>query len=253
MAPGLSGKVVLVTGGTSGIGRATSVAFARAGARVYVTGRRMAEGEETVRLAREAGGEACFAQADISVREDVERLVQDIVARWSRLDCAFNNAGINDEIARTADCTEENWHRTIAVNLTGVWFCMKYEIRQMLRQRAGVIVNNASTAGLVGMLGGAAYAASKGGVIQLTRTAAIEYAKAGIRVNAVCPGFIRTPILEPHEAVNPDLEDWIRRIQPIGRMGTPEEVAEAVVWLCSDAGSFIIGHPLVVDGGLVAW
>ena len=252
MAGLLAGKVAVVTGGSSGIGRAAALALAREGARVAVASRRTAESEETIRLAAQAGGEARFIRTDVTRREEVESLIEETVKAWGRLDCAFNNAGITGEMARTAECTEENWQRTIAANLTSVWFSMKYEIRQMLKQGRGVIVNNASVAGLVGMRGGPAYAASKGGVVQLTRTAALEYAKAGIRINAVCPGYIETPLLEPYSSTNPDLEPYIRRIQPMGRLGTPEEVAGAVVWLCSDAASFVTGHPLVIDGGMMA-
>ena len=212
----------------------------------------MTEGEETARLARQAGGDAIFVRTDVTIPDEVEAMVARTVERWGRLDYAFNNAGITGEVARTADCTEENWHRTLAVNLTAVWLSMKYELRQMLRQSSGVIVNDASTAGLVGMRGGPAYSASKGGVIQLTRTAALEYAKQGVRVNAVCPGFIETPMTEAHARVNPDLEPWIRRIQPMGRLGTADEVAEAVLWLCSNAASFVTGHALAIDGGMVA-
>jgi NAD(P)-dependent dehydrogenase (short-subunit alcohol dehydrogenase family) len=246
----LAGKVALVTGGSSGIGRATAVAFARAGARVAIASRRVEESEETVRLAEAAGGEARFFQTDVTQGEQIQALVANTVAAWGQLDYAFNNAGMNSALARTSECKEETWHQMISVNLTGVWLSMKYELRQMLRQRSGVIINNASTAGLVGMRGSAAYSAAKGGVIQLTRTAALEYARSGIRVNAVCPGFIQTPILDQHVAENPDLEEWMRGVEPMGRLGTPEEVAEAVVWLCSDAASFITGHPLVIDGGL---
>jgi NAD(P)-dependent dehydrogenase (short-subunit alcohol dehydrogenase family) len=245
-------RVVLITGGTSGIGRAAALAFARRGDRVAIAGRRVVEGEETARLARESGADAVFIQTDVTVPAEVEALIARAADRWGRLDYAFNNAGMTGEMARTADCTEENWHRTLSINLTAVWLSMRYEIRRMLRQGSGVIVNNASTAGLVGMRGGPAYSASKGGVIQLTRTAALEYAKQGIRVNAVCPGFIETPMTEAHARVNPDLEPWIRRIQPMGRLGTADEVAEAVLWLCSDAASFVTGHALVIDGGMVA-
>jgi NAD(P)-dependent dehydrogenase (short-subunit alcohol dehydrogenase family) len=248
----LAGKVALVTGGSSGIGRAAALAFARRGGRIAVASRRVAESEETIELIRQAGAEAMFVQTDVTQREEVEALIERVASAWGRLDCAFNNAGVTGDMARTADCTEENWHRTIAVNLTAVWYSMKHEIRQMLKQGKGAIVNNASTAGLVGMRGGPAYSASKGGVIQLTRTAALEYAKSGIRVNAVCPGFIETPMTEAHTAVNPDLEPWIRKIQPMGRLGTAEEVAEAVVWLCSDAASFVTGHALAIDGGMVS-
>lgn len=191
-------------------------------------------------------------QTDVTHVGEVEALVARAAAIWGRVDCAFNNAGITGEMAATADCTEENWHRVMDVNLSAVWYSMKYEIRQMLKQGGGAIVNNASVAGLVGMRGGPAYSAAKGGVIQLTRTAALEYAKNGIRVNAVCPGFIETPMTEAHTAVNPELEPWIRKIQPMGRLGTAQEVAEAVVWLCSDAASFVTGHALAIDGGMVA-
>jgi NAD(P)-dependent dehydrogenase (short-subunit alcohol dehydrogenase family) len=252
MADTLAGKVVLVTGGSSGIGRAAALAFGRRGGRVVVAGRRVPEGEETARKVREAGAEAIFVQTDITRAGEVETLIDRVVSKFGGLDCAFNNAGITGEMAPTADCTEENWHRTISVNLTAVWYSMKQEIRQMLKQGAGAIVNNASIAGLVGMRGGPAYSASKGGVIQLTRTAALEYAKSGIRVNAVCPGFIATPMTEAHSANNPDLEPWIRKIQPMGRLGTADEIAEAVVWLCSEAASFVTGQALAIDGGTVA-
>ena len=252
MSEANTSKVVLITGGTSGIGRAAALAFARRGDRIALAGRRASEGEETARLAHESGGEAMFMRADVTVPAEIEALVARTVERWGRLDYAFNNAGITGEMARTADCTEENWHRTLSINLTAVWLSMKYELRQMLRQAGGVIVNNASVAGLVGMRGGPAYSASKGGVIQLTRTAALEYAKKGIRVNAVCPGFIETPMTEAHARENPDLEPWIRKIQPMGRLGTADEVAAAVLWLCSDAASFVTGHALAIDGGMVA-
>ena len=252
MTDSLAGKAVLITGGSSGIGRAAAVAFARRGARVVIASRRMTEGEETADLARQAGGEAIFVETDVTHASEVESLIGRVVSIYGRLDCAFNNAGITGDVARTAECTDENWDLTLAVNLTAVWRCMKYEIRQMLKQGGGTIVNNASAAGLVGLGGGPAYSASKGGVIQLTRTAALEYAKMGIRVNAVCPGFIETPMTEAHSAVNPDLEPWIRKIQPMGRLGTAGEVAEAVTWLCSDAAAFVTGHALCVYGGMVA-
>jgi NAD(P)-dependent dehydrogenase (short-subunit alcohol dehydrogenase family) len=251
MAGRLDGRVAVVTGGSSGIGRAAALALAREGARVAIGNRRIQEGEATVRLIREFGGQGILLRTDVTRADEVQALVGKTVEVYGRLDCAFNNAGTAGETARTDECTEENWDTTVAVNLKGVWLSMKYEIREMLKS-GGVIVNNASVGGLVGMRGHPAYSASKGGVIQLTRTAALEYAKQGIRVNAVCPGFIRTPMVEGPIKALPELEDQIRRIEPMGRLGTPEEIAEAVVWLCSDASSFLTGHPLVIDGGLVA-
>jgi len=248
----LAGKVAIVTGGSSGIGRATAIALAQAGARIAVASRRIAECTETVRLVEESGGEARVFQTDVTQPDQIEALIRNTVAVWGRLDIAFNNAGVNPELMRTHECTEEGWSQTITINLTAVWLAMKYEIRQMLRGKGGVIINNASTAGLVGMRGSPAYSAAKGGVVQLTRTAALEYARAGIRINAVCPGFIRTPMLDSHIASSRDLEELLPQMQPMGRIGTPEEVAGAVLWLCSDSASFVTGHPLVIDGGLVA-
>ncbi|MCS7012635.1 MAG: SDR family oxidoreductase [Chloroherpetonaceae bacterium] len=246
------GKVALVTGGASGIGRATAIAFARAGAKVAVADVQVAGAEETAKMIHAAGGEAMCIKADVSKAADVEAMVKAVVQKYGRLDCAFNNAGIEGATAPTAESTEENWDKVIDINLKGVWLCMKYEIQQMLRQGGGAIVNTASVAGLVGFPGMAAYCASKGGVVQLTRTAALEYAKAGIRVNAVCPGAIQTPMVERVIARQPEMEQAIVAMEPIGRLGQPNEIAEAVVWLCSDAASFVTGHPMVIDGGLVA-
>jgi NAD(P)-dependent dehydrogenase (short-subunit alcohol dehydrogenase family) len=248
----LQGKVVLITGGSSGIGRAAATAFARAGAKVVLGNRRVAEGQETVKLINDEGGKATLVKTDVTKADEVEALVTAAVEAYGRLDCAFNNAGTTGTVARTAECTEENWDTIINLNLKAVWLCMKYEILQMLKQGAGAIVNNASVAGMVGLRGGPAYSASKGGVIQLTRTAALEYSRKGIRVNAVCPGYVLTPMTEGHLKENPEFEAQIKKYQPLGRLGTAEEVAEAAVWLCSDAASFITGHPLVIDGGSVA-
>ncbi len=248
----LKGKVVLVTGASSGIGRATALAFAREGAKVVVADVQVEGGEETVRIIKEAGVEAIFVKTDVSDAAEVERLINRAKETFGRLDCAHNNAGIEGITAPTADCTEENWDRIIKINLKGVWLCMKYEIPQMLKQGSGAIVNTASVAGLVGFQGLPAYCASKGGIIQLTRTAALEYATKGIRINAVCPGVIRTPMVERVTGGKPEVEAQFTALEPVGRMGTPEEIAEAVVWLCSDAASFVTGHPLVVDGGLLA-
>jgi NAD(P)-dependent dehydrogenase (short-subunit alcohol dehydrogenase family) len=252
MLLGLENKVALVTGGGSGIGRACALAFAREGAKVVVADVMERGGEETVQMIREAGGESIFVKTDVSKTADVEALVKSAVDTYGRLDCAINNAGIEGIMAPTADYTEENWDRVININLKGVWLCMKYEIPEMQKQGSGAIVNMASVAGLVGFQGMPAYCASKGGIIQLTKVAALEYAKAGIRVNAVCPGVIRTPMVERVTGGNPEAEAQFTAMEPVGRMGTPGEIAESVVWLCSDAASFITGHPMVVDGGLTA-
>jgi NAD(P)-dependent dehydrogenase (short-subunit alcohol dehydrogenase family) len=252
MAGRVAGKVALVTGGSSGIGRATAQIFAREGAKVVVADVLVEGGEETVRLIKAAGGEAIFVKTDVSQPADVEALVKRAVETYGRLDCAFNNAGIEGVIQPTADYSEAHWDRVIAINLKGVWLCMKSELQQMLKQGGGAIVNTASVAGLVGGAGASAYVASKHGVNGLTKTAALEYAKAGIRVNAVCPGAIRTPMLERAFAGNPQLMESMAAMEPVGRMAAPEEVAEAVVWLCSDAASFVTGLPMAVDGGWVA-
>jgi NAD(P)-dependent dehydrogenase (short-subunit alcohol dehydrogenase family) len=251
MTKQFEGKVALVTGGASGIGGASALAFAREGAKTVVADVLVEGGEETVRIIKEARGDAFFVRTDVSKAAEVEALIQKIVETYGRLDYAHNNAGIAGADAPTADCTEENWDHTIAVNLKGVWLCMRYEIPQMLEQGGGAIVNTASTAGLVGLEGSPAYCASKGGVVQLTRAAALDYAKAGIRVNAVCPGVIRTPMVEPLVG-NRETEARLIAMEPIGRLGNPEDVAEAVVWLCSDAASFVTGTAMPVDGGLVA-
>jgi NAD(P)-dependent dehydrogenase (short-subunit alcohol dehydrogenase family) len=252
MAGRVDGKVALVTGGGSGIGRATALAFAREGAKVVVADVVVAGGEETVRLIKAAGGEATFVKADVAKAAEVEALVKKTVETYGKLDCAFNNAGIEGEIAQTTDCTEENWNRVVDIDLKGVWLCMKYEIPYMLKQGSGAIVNTASVAGLVGFQGLPAYVAAKHGVNGLTKTAALEYAKSGIRVNAVCPGVIQTPMVERAFRANPQFGEAAAALEPVGRLGKPEEIAEAVVWLCSDAASFVTGLPMAVDGGLVA-
>jgi NAD(P)-dependent dehydrogenase (short-subunit alcohol dehydrogenase family) len=204
-------------------------------------------GEETVRLIKAAGGQAVFVKADVARPAEVDALIARVVDTYGRLDCAFNNAGIEGTMAQTADCSEENWDRTIAINLKGVWLCLKAEIPQMLKQGGGAIVNTASVAGVVGFAGLPAYVASKHGVVGLTKSAALEYAKQGIRVNAVCPGVIRTPMVERLFRDNPAAGETIAAMEPVGRMGTPEEIAGAVVWLCSDAASFVTGLAMAVD------
>jgi NAD(P)-dependent dehydrogenase (short-subunit alcohol dehydrogenase family) len=209
-------------------------------------------GHDTVRLIQEAGGEATFMRTDVTQATEVDALIARTLALYKRLDCAHNNAGIEGATGSTADCTEDNWDRVLSVNLKGVWLCMKYEIPPMLQQSGGAIVNTASVAGLVGARGIPAYVASKHGVVGLTKTAALEYARTGIRVNAVCPGVIRTPMVERLLSGRPRAEARLVEMEPVRRLGTPEEVAEAVIWLCSDAASFVTGHTLTVDGGLVA-
>jgi len=251
MAGKLEGKVALVTGGSSGIGRATALAFAREGAQVVVADVSVEGGQETARTIKENGGQAVFIKADVSKSGDVEGLIEQAIQTYGRLDYACNNAGIEGEQASTVNCSEANWDRVINVNLKGVWLCMKYEIPHMLKQGSGAIVNMSSVAGLVGFSNAPAYTASKHGILGLTKTAALEYAKAGIRVNAVCPGVIRTMMVERVTGGDPQVEAQLTAIEPVGRMGRSEEVAEAVVWLCSDAASFVTGHAMVVDGGLV--
>ena len=249
----LDGKVALVTGGGSGIGRATALAFAREGAKVIAADVGVAGGEETVRMIKNAGGDATFVKADVTQAAEVEALIARAVATYGRLDCAHNNAGIGSPVrAFTAEYTEENWDRVIAVNLKGVWLCMKYELPQMLRQGGGAIVNTASVAGLIGLRNSSAYVASKHGVVGLTKTAALEYARSGIRINAVCPGYINTAMVERSIGGDSQRQAQIIASEPVGRLGNPEEVAEAVVWLCSEAASFVTGHTMCVDGGYMA-
>ncbi len=252
MAGHVDGKIALVTGAGSGIGRATALVFAREGAKVVVADVVVDGGEETVRLIKAAGGEAVFVKADMAKAAEVEAMVQKAVATYGRLDCAHNNAGIEGATGRTADYREEDWNRVISINLTGVWLCMKYEISQMLKQGGGAIVNTASDAGLLGVPQMPAYVASKHGVVGLTKTAALEYAKSGIRVNAVCPGVIKTPMVERITSQRAGRAERMAAAEPVGRMGKPEEIAEAVVWLCSEAASFVTGLPMPVDGGIAA-
>lgn len=248
----LEGKVGLVTGGTSGIGRDTAIHFAKAGAKVVVAGRRELEGKETVEMIRAAGGDGLFVKADVSKAAEVEVLIQKAVERFGRLDIAFNNAGTEGAWVPIVKQSEDDWDRTIDINLKGVWLCLKYQIRQMLKQGGGgAIVNMASIMGLVGSSGAAAYSASKHGVIGLTKSAALETARNGIRINAVCPGAIETP-LSDRIFGTPAVHKYVMSCHPIGRFGRPMEIAEAVVWMCSDRASFMTGQSLVLDGGFLA-
>ena len=244
------GKVAIVTGGSFGIGRATAIAFADRGAKVAIVD--CIEDNETLNHIQAAGGEAIFVKCDVSKGADVKAMIEKVMAAYGRLDYAFNNAGIEGASAPTHECTEENWERTIGVNLKGTWLCMKYEIQQMLKQGKGAIVNCASIAGLVGFQGLPVYVASKHGMIGLTKTAALEYAKSGIRVNAVCPGVIKTNMVDRITGREKEVEKQFEDMEPVGRMGQPEEVAEAVIWLCSDAASFVTGDAMAVDGGWTA-
>lgn len=244
------GKVAIVTGGAFGIGRATAIAFARAGAKVVIAD--WVEDNETLRHIVAHGGEAIFVQCDVSKAAEVKAMVAQAIATYGRLDYAFNNAGVEGISAPTHECTEENWDRTLGVNLKGVWLCMKYEIPEILKAGKGAIVNCASIAGLVGFQGLPAYTASKHGLVGLTKTAALEYAKQNIRVNAVCPGVIRTPMIDRFTGKDKAVEKQFEGMEPLGRLGEPEEVANAVVWLCSDEASFVTGDAMAVDGGWIA-
>jgi len=251
MTARLEDKVALVTGASSGIGRICALAFARERAKVVVADIHVDGGEDTVQKIKAAGGQAIFLKTDVCKSTEVEALLKEAVEIYGRLDCSCNNAGIEGNMAPTADCRESDWDRVIKTNLKGVWLCMKYEILQMLHQGSGAIVNISSVAGLIGVQNLPAYAASKHGVIGLTKSAALEYAKVGIRINAVCPGFVEGSMLERMTGGDPEVKSRFIARYPMGRLGTPEEVAEAVVWLCSDTASFVTGHALTVDGGRV--
>lgn len=248
----MDGKVVIVTGASTGIGHATALAFAREGAQLAIADVDVERGEKTAAEIAGLGVDALFVRIDVSDPGAVAALVRATIARFGRLDYAFNNAGIEGEQAPTADCTIENWHRTIEVNLTGVFLCMREEIRHMLTSGGGAIVNNSSVAGLVGFAGIPAYTASKHGILGLTKTAALEYATSGIRVNAVCPGIIETEMITRFTHGDAEVAEQLLLTEPVGRLGAPAEIAEAVVWLCSDRSSFVTGQALAVDGGFVA-
>lgn len=253
MAGNLEGKVVLITGAGSGIGQAASRIFAREGARLVLADVSEPGGVETLKMVKQAEADAIFVRADVSKWPEVEGMVKKAVEAFGRLDCAFNNAGIEGATALTHECTNENWDRVIAINLTGVWQCMKAEIAQMLKQGGGgAIVNTSSGAGLAGARGMPAYVAAKHGVAGLTKAAAIEYGKQGIRVNAVCPGPIRTPMLRRILGDNEERAQRFARSGPLRRLGEAEEIGEAAAWLCSDHASYVTGLPMPVDGGFMA-
>jgi NAD(P)-dependent dehydrogenase (short-subunit alcohol dehydrogenase family) len=259
MVKKFDGRVALVTGGASGIGRVTAQIFAREGAKVIVaTDANIKGGEETVETIKKAGGEAAFVKCDVSIASDVEALVAKCVTLYGRLDYAFNNAGIGPDVKRVpvvniVDCPEEIWDRTIAINLKGVFLCMKYEMRQMLKQKYGVIVNTSSVGALKPVPGFCAYNASKSGLLGLTKTAALEGAASGIRVNTILPGPTdRTLLFKYLTGASPEVKQEMMNMIPLKRVAQPEDMAEAVVWLCSDEASFITGHVMPVDGGMTS-
>jgi NAD(P)-dependent dehydrogenase (short-subunit alcohol dehydrogenase family) len=258
----LAGRVAVITGGSSGIGKATSLAFAQAGARVVIAAREVQRGEEVAHEIHAVGGEAVFVRSDMSNAGDIEALVEITVEKYGRIDCAFNNAASEEgAFSLTADFTEEQFDRTVNINLKGVWLCMKYELQQMLKQTSGgTIVNTSSVNGLGGAPHGSLYSASKAGVLALTKSAAQEYAQSGIRVNALVAGAFQTPMLErvfeKASGGTPEgkmaVETKYREFIAMGRIGRPHEAAEVVVWLCSDAASYVTGHSMIVDGGMSA-
>jgi NAD(P)-dependent dehydrogenase (short-subunit alcohol dehydrogenase family) len=250
----MNSKVVLVTGGSSGIGAAAAIAFAREGAKVAIASRSKGKADQTLQKIRKAGGDATWIETDVCDSKQVQRLIQRTLDHYGRLDYAFNNAGSGGAGGLTAEITEESWNKTINGYLTSVWLCMKYEIRAMLKAGAGSIVNNSSVDGLRGypFPAGSSYSAAKHGVIGLTKSAAREYASKGIRINAICPGWIETAPVRHWINRAPDVGEKILQQEPIGRLGTAEEIAEAVLWLCSEKASFVVGATFAVDGGYLA-
>lgn len=245
-------KVAIVTGGNSGIGRATAIALAREGAKVTVAARRVSEGKETVRLIKEAGSDGIFVKTDVANENDVSSLVEKTVDTYGRLDYAVNNAGMGEKMTPLVEQTSEKFDQIMNTNVRGVWLSMKYEIQEMMKNGGGAIVNMSSGAGLVGFPQMPVYIASKHAVLGLTKSAALEYAKSGIRINAIAPGGVETEMLMQTIGDDHQFLETFKSMHPIGRIGTPEEIANAVVWLLSDKASFVLGHTLLVDGGIVS-
>ena len=252
MAGMLDGKVSLITGAGSGIGRATARIFAREGARLVLADVADEGGNETLKMVKDAGAQGLYVRCDVANETAVEALVARAVTEYGRLDCAFNNAGIGGAGRLTHEYSLAEWNHVMAINLTGVWLCTRAEIAQMLKQKSGVIVNTSSIMGLTGAIRVPAYTAAKHGVAGLTKAAALEYARHGIRINAVCPAPIYTPLLMSAFEKRPDMEDRYARSEPMKRIGQPDEVGEAVAWLCSDRASYVTGLPMPVDGGYMA-
>jgi NAD(P)-dependent dehydrogenase (short-subunit alcohol dehydrogenase family) len=247
----LENKVALVTGGTSGIGKATAIALGLAGAKVVFSGRREEEGENTASSIRQSGAECLFVRSDVSSEADVKALIEKTVASYGRLDVVFNNAGIESPMKPLHEQSIEDFDKLMAINVRGLFLCMKYQIQQMLTQSAGVIINNSSMGGIIAFAGVSPYIASKHAVMGLTRSAALDYAKQGIRINAVNPGLIATEMMNRFATTGTTLEQFAS-VVPMGRLGQPEEIAATVVFLCSDAASYITGQSLLVDGGYTA-
>jgi A-factor type gamma-butyrolactone 1'-reductase (1S-forming) len=245
----LDGKIALVTGGGSGIGRSAAILFSKEGAKVAIAGRRQYEGEQTVDIIKKEGGTAFFMQVDVSVNNDVKKFIGKIISLYGRLDCAFNNAGIDGKKASLIELEEIEWDEIIDINLKGTFLLMKYEIICMLEQRGGAIVNMASVCSFIARPDRCAYNASRHGVVGLTRSSALEVAHKGIRVNAVAPGSTRTDIFLRSTKGNTNLEKFYAESHPMKRIAEPKEIAEAALWLCSDRSSFVVGHTLIVDGG----
>ena len=252
MSEEFQNKTALITGGASGIGRETALAFARKGANVAVCDIDETGGMETINLIENEGSNALFVKVNVKESDSVQAMVAAAVTEFGSVDFAVNSAGVLSAEARTGDYPEDDWQRLIDINLTGVFLSMKYEIRQMLHQGSGIIVNLASIAGIAGFPKNPAYVASKHGVVGLTKTAAIEYARKGIRINAVCPGYTQTPMAEEAIRMRPELKGQLTKRVPLGRLGTSEEIAAAIIYLCSENAGFMIGHALVLDGGITA-